>query len=391
MTRVLLISGKGGVGKTTIAAASAVRAAELGHKTLLLSVDRAHNVGDVLGMKISSEPTSVTSIANLMALEADPQVELRRHWHSFTGYISRFLQWAGLGGTQADETLIFPGLEELLTLSRLNDLVESQEFDLIVVDLAPTASSLRLLSFPDLMSGPFARFARFERKFLKVTRGAFERLSSMPVPADSMYEAFEVLAAKLGRLRDLLINPEQCSVRLVATAERIVIEETRAAFSLLSLFGLCVDSIILNRILPEQMNTGFLAKWILVQKRERERAASLFVDLSLLELAWQEDEVIGATALAQAAIELYGDRDPVSAFINQQMVRFIESDEGTVLELSLHQRDVRSVDLKQRGDELIITAVGWRRQITLPNSLSGRTVRSARLKDGILRVIFAST
>jgi arsenite-transporting ATPase len=387
VTRVLLVSGKGGVGKTTVAAASAVRAAELGHRTLLVSVDRAHNVGDVLGLRLSGEPRQVA--LGLDAFEADPQVELRRHWDIFRGYFARFLQWAGLAGTQADETLVLPGLEELLTLARLNELVETGTWDLVVVDLAPTASSMRLLSFPDLMAGPFGRMARLERKFLRLTRRVFERISAMPVPEDAMYDALDVLARQLASLRDLLADPVRASVRLVSAAEHIVIQETLSAFGLFSLYGLCVDSVVLNRLLPETASRGFFAPWARVQERERARARELFADVPLLELAWQAKEVIGVPNLARAAVELYGKRDPAASLVSKPPMRFTESRAGTTLELTLKQADTHALDLKQRGDDLIVTAAGWRRQISLPESLRGRAVAAARLHGGILRITFA--
>ncbi len=389
MTRVLLISGKGGVGKTTVAAASAVRAAELGHRTLLVSVDRAHNVGDVLGQRLSGEPRAVLGTSGLDAFEADPQIELRRHWDIFRGYFARLLQWAGLAGAQADETLVLPGLEEILTLARLNELVESEAWDLVVVDLAPTASSLRLLSFPDLMAGPFGRFARLERKFLRLTRRMFERVSAMPIPEDAFYDALEGLADRLARLRGLLADPTRCSVRLVAAAEHIVIEETRSAFGLLSLYGLCVDSVVLNRLLPERACRGFFSAWSRVQERERARARDSFADVPVLELAWQAEEVIGVAALARAAIELYDKRDPAVSLVAKPPLRFAETRAGTTLDLPLKLADARTLDLKQREHDLIITASGWRRQLSLPAALRGRMVSSARLHDGILRITFA--
>ena len=391
MTRVLLVSGKGGVGKTTVAAASAVRAAQLRHRTLLISVDRAHNVGDVLGARLTGEPRPVPGVPGLAAFEADPQVELRRHWEVFRGYFARFLQWAGLAGTQADESLVLPGLEELLTLARLDELVDTGSWDLVVVDLAPTASSLRLLSFPDLMAGPFGRLARLERKFLRLTRRVFERLSAIPVPEDALYDALEALANRLARLRALLADPARCSVRLVSAAERIVIEETRSAFGLLSLFGLCVDAVVLNRVLPERACRGFFGPYAEVQARERTRARELFADVPLLELGWQPEEVIGTKALATAAVELYGKRDPAKAFATKPPLGFTDTRSGTTLEVALRQPDAQALDLKRKGDDLIITAAGWRRQLPLPAALRGRAVSTARLRDGILKITFLPT
>ena len=176
MTRVVLISGKGGVGKTTVAAATAARAAALGHSTLAVSLDRAHNLGDVLGTELGPVPRPVDGVPGLFAMEADPQEELMGRWASVRGYFSDLLHWMGVGGVEADEVAVFPGLEELLVLSRVAELVEQAEHELVVVDLAPTASSLRLLSFPELMEGPIGRFAKWERSFLSVFRPAMKRI-----------------------------------------------------------------------------------------------------------------------------------------------------------------------------------------------------------------------
>jgi arsenite-transporting ATPase len=389
VTRILLISGKGGVGKTTVAAASAVRAAQLGHRSLLVSVDRAHNLGDVLGMRLTAEPGVVPGVQGLMAFEADPHAELRRHWHVFSGYFARLLQWAGLAGGQAEESLVLPGMEELLLLARLNELVEAGTWELVVVDLAPTASSLRLLSFPELMSGPFGKLARLERKLLRLTRRVFERVSALPVPEDAFYDALEALAEKLSRLRGLLADSARCSVRLVSAAERIVVDETRSAFGLLSLFGLCVDAVVLNRLLPERACRGFFAPWGDVQVREKQRAREVFADVALLELGWQPSEVIGIEALSRAASELYGERDPAEAFASRPQLRVSEGRAGTTLEMAVRQSDTHALDLKHKENTLIITASGWRRQLELPRSLRGRAIRSARLQGGILRVTFA--
>jgi arsenite-transporting ATPase len=388
MTRVVLVSGKGGVGKTTIAAATAVRAAELGHRALVVSLDRAHNLGDVLGAKLTGEPLPVEGVPGLDAFEADPQAELRRSWRALSAYFARLLAWAGLGGAEADEVAVVPGLEELLILTRLTEIVESEASDIVVVDLAPTASSLRLLSFPELMAGPIGRFARWERSFLKLMRPAVRRATRAPIPDEELYDAIDTIAARLGRLRAILTDPERACVRLVGIPERVVLEETRAAFTLLSLFGLCVDAVVLNRVLPEEAGAGYFGRWAAIQAREIARAKEQFASAPVLELRFMPDEVMGPAALRDAARELYGDRDPALAFVERAPVRYRDEAEGTVLELWLPHADGRGLDLKQRDDELIVSARGWRRQLPLPASLRGRAVRSARFRDGALRVLF---
>ncbi len=387
MTRVVLVSGKGGVGKTTVAAATALRAAELGHRSLVASLDRAHNLGDVLGVKLTAEPTTVAGAPKLWAMEADPQVELRRQWRALSGYFARFFAWAGMGGAQADEIAVLPGLEELLLLSRLSELLQSDRFELVVVDLAPTASSLRLLSFPELMAGPLGRLLKLERSFMRVTRPALKRILTMPLPEDDAYEALEQLAQRLLSLRAILTAP-QAVVRLVSIPERVVIDETRSAFTLLSLFGLCVDAVVLNRVLPRELSRGYLGAWTRIQAREIARAEEQFASAPLLRLRFRPDEVLGVAALSGVAAELYGDRDPALPFVDAPPLRFADDGRQTTLELRLPHALGRSLDLKQRGDELIVTVGGWRRQLPLPPSLRGRAVRSARFSGGGLLIRF---
>lgn len=388
MARLVLISGKGGVGKTTVAAATAVRACELGHRCVVVSVDRAHNLGDVLGTELGPEPSPVL-LDGLSAFELDPQAELSRQWAVLSGYFGRLLAWAGVGGAQADEVAVFPGLEELLVLARVTELAESDAYDLVVVDLAPTASSLRLLSFPELMRGPLRRLAAWDRKFVKVARPALKRLSAIPVPEESVYDAIEVLAERIGRLRERLSDADRAVVRLVAIPERVVIDETRQAFTLMSLFGLTADAVVLNRVLPPELSDGYLGEWTRIQRREAERAEEAFPEVPLLRSWFQREEVIGARALSRLGRELYGKRDPAAAFATAPPLRFRRQGKVTVLELELPHAARGSLDLKEGEGELIVTVGGWRRRLPLPESLQGRAVQSARFAGGTLSIRFS--
>jgi arsenite-transporting ATPase len=381
MTRVVLVSGKGGVGKTTVAAATAIRAAALGHRTMVVSVDRAHNLGDVLGVKLGATPIEVAP--GLDALEADPQAELQRQWGVLQGYFARFFEWAGLGGAEAEEIAIFPGLEELLLLTRVAELVETAEYDLVVVDLAPTASSLRLLAFPELMAGPIGRMVKWERRFLPALRHVIDA----PLPEDELYVAIDQIARRLATLRDLLTDPERTVVRLVSIPERVVVDETQRAFTLLALFGFTVDAVIVNRVLPPDIG-GYLGRWLEIQARECARASELFAAASVAELRFQPDEVIGLDALANAAREMYGDRDPSRALVARPPLRFETDGSATVLVIELSHAPARALDLRQRDDELIVTLGGWRRRLALPPSLRGRDVTDAKFSGGALRIHF---
>ncbi len=386
MTRVVLVSGKGGVGKTTVAAATALLAARKGHRALAVSLDRAHNLGDVLGLRLGATPVEVPGVPGLSAMEADPQTELREHADALQGYFARLLEWAGVAGSQADEIAVLPGLEELLVLSRLSALVQAPEADVLVVDLAPTASSLRLLGFPELMAGPVGKLVAWERRFFRLTRGAVKKMSRMPIPEEGTYEALDVIAKRLARLRDVLADSAQTIVRLVAIPERVVLDETRSAYTLLSLFGLSVDAVVLNRVLPETLRGSYLDAWLAIQARETRRAHEAFAGLAIRPLAFQPTEVIGLAALARVGEEIYGARDPAEPFGEHAPLRFEESGGTTALLLHLPLVAPGSLDLRQRDGELIVTVGGWRRQILLPASLRDRAVATARLRDGTLRI-----
>lgn len=390
MTRMILLSGKGGVGKTTVAAATAVALATCGHRTLAVSLDRAHNLGDVFGVKLGPEPAGVPGVPRLHALEADPQAELGRHWRTLSQYFAGFLEWAGVAGAEADEIAVFPGLEEILILARLTEIVEASDHDVVVVDLAPTASSLRLLSFPELMSGAFGRLLKWERSFMRLARPAARRLLSVPLPEEAVYDAMTEIAGRLARLRELLLDPAKTIVRLVAIPERIVVEETRSAFTLLSLFGLTVDMVVMNRVLPAALASTYLGAWTGIQARELARAEEQFGAVELSRLTFQPDEVIGARALGAVAREIYGDRDPAEARVSSPAMRVTRRGRDSLLEIRLPHTEGRALDLKQRGDELIVTLDGWRRQIAVPRSLRGKRVATATLAEGSLVVHFQS-
>ncbi len=391
MTRVILVSGKGGVGKTTVAAATSVMAARCGHRTIVVSMDRAHNLGDVLGAKLGAKPAPVAGCKHLRAMEVDPQTELREHEAALEGYFARLLSWAGVAsGIHADEVAVIPGLEELLMLSRLAIVIDEADADVVVVDLAPTASSLKLLSFPELMAGPLGRLAAWERRFLRIARPAAKKLMSAPIPEEATYEAIDALTSRLRALRDLLVDASRCVVRLVSIPERVVVDETRSAYTALSLFGLTVDSIVMNRVLPKELARGYLGEWTRIQTREIERARASFPGLDLRQLRFQPGEVLGVAALEETGDELYGSTDPARFTRTTPPLRF-HTEKGTpTLSLSLPHANDRELDLQQRDGELIVTVGAWRRQLLLPDSLRARDVTNARFANGTLRVEFAS-
>lgn len=389
-TKLLIISGKGGVGKTTIAAATALGAAAKTYRTLIVSLDRAHNLGDVFQTSVSPKPEQIDSSLPLFAMEMDPQTELRRSWDVLQGYLQTFLQYLGLDSVTAEEMAVFPGLEELLVLARLADLAETGEYDLIVVDMAPTASSLRYLSFPDMMEGMLGTLVKWDQRFASILRPLQGKFFQMPVPDQAVYSSLKDLADRLKTLRNLLQDPNRTVVRLVMIPETIVFEETKRALTYLNLFGLTVDEIIVNRVLPTEALDGYLAGWGNAQQRILQLAKDVFTDTPLLTLTFQAEEVLGVKHLKSTLGALYGSEDPAHFHGAGRSLEYVHADETTTLVVHLPHAAGQNLDLRRHNGDLIITVDGWRRVIALPDSLLHRDITKARLAKGQLTVHFAN-
>lgn len=390
-TKIIIVSGKGGVGKTTIACATAVAAADAGQRTLVVSLDRAHSLGDVLGVTLNSDATRVPGCENLEAMEMDPQNELAKNGTILKGYMERLFSYLGVKGATVQEMAVFPGLEELLLLSHLMDLAASGKYDLIVTDMAPTASSLRYLSFPDMMEGVFGKLLLWDQRLSQFLRPFQGKHLQLPVPENEVYDSVRHFASTLSRLKDILQDPKRTVVRLVMVPESIVLEETRRAFTYFCLFGLTVDAVIVNRILPNDVVNGYFAKWHEVQSRILNQAKESLADLPLLQLEFQREEVLEVESLRRLATVLndqtvlgkLGDVTPPMTYSREG--------ENTVLTLRLPNARPDGLDLRLGNGELTVTVDGWRRKVALPDFLSGHTVTKARFSDGKLAVRFGAS
>ena len=384
--RVVLITGKGGVGKTTIAAATAIRSAELGHRTLVMSTDPAHSLADAFQVKLGDTETSV--IDNLDAQQIDSQLRLEESWGPVRDYLTKVFDWSGLEGVEAEELTVFPGMDELFSLATVRDHVSSGNYDVIVVDCAPTAETLRLLSLPDVMSWYMDKLFPVSKQVAKVVRPVLSRMSSLPIADDKVFDTVAMFYDRLDGIREILSDPDITTARLVMNPEKMVIAEAKRTYTYLALFGYAVDSAIVNRVLPEAVTDPYFAQWRQIQKGHLEDVAEAFADVDIRQLRLFDEEMIGIDRLRVVGDELYGDVDPTHRLSQGRPFRIEDEGDDVVLIVGMPFAERDELDLVRHDHELIVTVGQYRRSIALPDSLKRRHVRRASLVDGELRVTF---
>ena len=382
--RVLLFTGKGGVGKTTAAAATAVAAAGGGTKTLVVSTDPAHSLADAFGVALGPDPTEIDT--GLAGMQIDAQSSFERSWRQVQGYLLSVLSKAGIDPIEAEELTVLPGADEVLALLAVREQVESGRWDLVVVDCAPTAETLRLLALPDALDWYMRRLWPIERRVVRSLRPVLNRVAGVPMPSDAVFDAVERLHAELSGVRAILADPERTSVRLVLTPEAVVVAEARRTLTTLSLYGYRVDAVIANRIFPG--GDPWRDAWAKAQQAQLQAVEESFGSLPVLRLAYQAAEPIGIGALAAVGDEVYAGQDPLGLPAGPEPISVRRTTDGFVLVLALPFVTRDEVGLTRRGDELSLTVGSWRRLLSLPSVLRRCVVTGARLDDGELTVSF---
>lgn len=387
MTRVLLLTGKGGVGKTTVAAATAVRAAAAGHRVLVTSTDPAHSLADALDRDVGDRPVEVAP--NLEAQQLDPQARLEDRWGVVREFLVRVLRLGGLGEVQAEELVLLPGLDELLALIDLRERLVSGEHDLVVVDCAPTAETLRLLALPDALHwyldrllGPGRGFARAVAPVARAVGG------TVPLPDDAVVDAVERLGDDLAAVHAVLRDASRTSMRLVTNPEKLALDETQRLSTSLALFGYAVDAVVVNRVLPDEVDDPYLARWKQRHATHLAAARQAFAPRPVLVGHLAEDEPIGLTALGALGEACYGALDPVAVLHEEEATTVVATDEGWVLRIALPFASRDDVDLARRGPDLHVRAGSARRTVPLPARLRRCRVTGAAMRDGVLEVRF---
>ncbi|QCW51219.1 ArsA family ATPase [Nocardioides dongxiaopingii] len=383
--RILLFTGKGGVGKSTVAAGTAALAAAAGHRTLVLSTDAAHSLGDAFGVELGAEATEVAE--RLFVQQVDAQLRFEQSWAEVQGYLMSVLDVAGVDPVAAEELTVVPGAEEVLALLELRLHALSGEWDVIVVDCAPTAETLRLLALPEALGWYMQRIFPTQQRVVRALRPVLSRAAGVPMPGGSVFEAVERLHAELGEVHALLSGPE-ASVRIVLTPEHVVLAEARRSHTSLSLFGYRVDGVVANRVFPAGGADEWRARWVAAQDDVLGEVAESFAGLPLWRSEYLPTEPVGVAALTEVAAGLYDGADPLAVPTGDGPFRVTRDTGGAVLHLALPNVQRADVDLVRHHDELVVTVGSYRRLLTLPAGLARLRVAGARVEDGELRVRF---
>jgi len=387
--RIVLVTGKGGVGKTTVAAATALATADAGDRTLVSSTDPAHSLADAFEVGLGDDPVQLTD--RLSGQQIDTQHQLDRYWGSIREQIMSVFDWGGVSGIEAEEFLVFPGMDELFALLEVNRHARSGQYDTIIVDCAPTAETLRLLSLPEVLSWYFEKILPTERRLLRAARPLLSRMTDLPVPEDRVFEAAQGVFGGIEEVKLLLGNPEVTSARLVVNPEKMVIDEARRTFTYLSLFGYGVDGVVINRVLPDEVSDPYFSRWHTIQKSHLDTIDEAFADVPRLRLRLFDDEMVGLDRLRTMASELYGDSHPVQDFHAHSPFRVIQQNDEVILEIEVPFAEKGSLDVYRQGTELFLQVGPYRRSFVLPDTLQRRAVVGAKLDDGILAVRFGKT
>lgn len=384
--RTVLLTGKGGVGKSTVAAGTAVLSARSGARTLVLSTDAAHSLGDAFGITDAArEPTRIAD--NLYLQQVDAQRRFTESWADIQTYLLSVLDTVGVDRVAAEELTVLPGAEEVLALLELRDIARSGSWDVVVVDCAPTAETLRLLALPEALGWYMDRVLPAERRLVKVLKPVLTRAAGVPMPGDPFFDAIERLHADLTEVRELLTRPSS-SVRLVLTPEQMVLAEARRAWTSLCLYGYRVDGVVANRIFPDGGTDTWRAGWVAAQQQVLTEVESSFSGLPVWRSAYAAAEPVGVVALGALAEALYDGADPLAAPTGPAPFEVLLNPAGAEVRVSLPLTRAEEVDLTQVGDELVVTWGSHRRVIALPQSVARMTVAGAGVLEGSLRIRF---
>lgn len=389
--RILLFSGKGGVGKTSLAAATGVKLAQLNYRTLVLSIDPAHSLADAFNLDTelfhvqTSEPLAIND--RLSVQELNIQKEIKRHWQEISSYVSAVLRTTGISGVEAEELAILPGMEELSAMMYINQYRREQRYDVIVLDAAPTAESMRFISMPTTLDWYMKHIFPFQRNFLKAVRPIANRVAPFELPPDTYFGNVRALFDRLDGVGEMMEDPQITSVRLVTNAEKMVVRETQRAFVYFSLHGLTVDAVLVNRLLPAEVRDAWFNEWHTSQDAMLHEIEEYFAPVPVKKVPLFSHEVLGKQRLEDLARVLYAeDEDPSAVTRTEKPYTFGKQNGLYEIRVLLPFATKGEIELFKKGDELVVQIGSFRRHIGLPRSMTALSPSRARLESKVLTV-----
>jgi arsenite/tail-anchored protein-transporting ATPase len=384
--RTILYTGKGGVGKTSVAAATARRCAAAGMRTVVLSTDPAHSLSDSLEAELGGDPTQVAD--NLWGQEVQAQQEMERNWEAVQEWLGELLAERGVDRISAEELTVPPGMDELFSLLQIKRHHESEEYDAIVVDCAPTGETLRLLSFPDVASWWLEKVFPWEKRVVAAARPFARTFLDVSLPSEAVFDDIQRLVRNLVAMNGILRDRSATTLRLVMNPDRMVIREAMRTFTYLNLYGYLTDAVIVNRLFPPDVDEGYFAAWRGVQQEQMELVTSAFSPVPILSAPYFEQEVMGGEMLDRLSEEIFGELE-AGAILHEELSQELVTDNGVAkLRLPLPFADKSDIDLKKIGLEVIVRVGGQKRTIMLPPALAAYRPRTARFEEGALEVLF---
>lgn len=387
MSRIIIFTGKGGVGKTSVAAAHAVKAAKDGLKTLIVSTDMAHNLSDLFMRELNEEPKEV--LENLDGLEIDPNYEMNSNYKNISVAFKELIPDLDNEDSDAlEDIVVFPGIEELFSLIKIKDLYEKNIYDLIIVDCAPTGETLSLLKFPELLSWYMEKLFPVGKVVLKVLRPIGKVAFKIDLPDKKALSDIERLYINLAQLQKLLKNQEICSIRIVTIPEKMVVEETKRSYMYLNLYNFNVDGIYINRIIPSEVNNNFFDTWKQIQKKYIEELDEVFWGIPTYKIKWYNSDVNGVEGLEKIANDFLEDKKIFDVLKITENETFKKLEQGYLLDLYIPFVDKSHFDLYQSDTEVIIKIGNFKRNIPIPDVIRKYSVDSAKLENERLKIIF---
>jgi arsenite-transporting ATPase len=386
--RIILYTGKGGVGKTSIAAATAVESADQGMRTLVISTDPAHSLGDSFDMKLSNEPVEVRK--NLWAQEIDAIHEVEEGWGKVQKYLTELFTAKAVKDITTQELTVFPGMEDLLSLLKILKYYKEKFYDVIIIDCAPTGETLALLSFPEMLRWWMEKLFPLKKKAIKVAGPVAESLLKIPMPSGQVLDEIDNMYYQLDEMKKVFSDRSVTSIRIVVNPEKMVIKEAQRSFTYLNIYDFNVDAIVVNRVIPESVKDDYFKGWKDIQKKYKEEIIESFAPIPIYYAPMFENEVVGIKMLKRMGEEIFNGDDPIEIKYNGRTQKVDKDGEEYILSIAMPFMDKKDLLLNQKGDQLIIKAGNIKRNITLPRTLLNFSIKRAKFEDESLKIWFGS-